>query len=171
VTVSWNRFLNHDKTSLIGSSDSAAADRGKLRVTVHHNLYDGVEQRSPRVRFGQIHLYNNYYKFENLPGWQYGWGVGVESQIYAENNFFKADASVTADRIIERLNGTSIFESGTYLNGTAPSHLIDLVAAYNAVNDPDLVPTVGWAPTFFTAIEPTSDVPSAVQNDAGPFIW
>jgi pectate lyase len=70
VTVSWNRFLNHDKTSLIGSSDSAAADRGKLRVTFHHNLYDGVEQRSPRVRFGQIHLYNNYYKFENLPGWQ-----------------------------------------------------------------------------------------------------
>src|SRR5690242_7318012 len=32
VTVSWNRFLNHDKTSLIGSSDSATADRGKLRV-------------------------------------------------------------------------------------------------------------------------------------------
>ncbi len=28
ITVSWNQFLNHDKTMLIGSSDSAAADRG-----------------------------------------------------------------------------------------------------------------------------------------------
>ena len=62
VTVSWNRFRNHDKTMLIGSSDSAAADRGKLRVTFHHNLFDGVGQRAPRVRFGQVHVYNNYYK-------------------------------------------------------------------------------------------------------------
>jgi pectate lyase len=123
------------------------------------------------VRFGQVHLYNNYYKSENLTGWQYSWGVGAESQIYAENNFFKTDASITPDRIISRLNGASIFESGTYLNGTAPSHLVDLVAAYNAVHDPDLIPTVGWAPTFFTTIQPTCAVPSAVQNNAGPFIW
>ena len=43
VTVSWNRFENHDKVMLIGSSDSgttAANDRGKLRVTLHHNLFE-----------------------------------------------------------------------------------------------------------------------------------
>ena len=171
VTVSWNRFLNHSKTSLIGSSDSATADRGKLRVTFHHNFYDGVDQRAPRVRFGQVHLYNNYYKLERLESWQYSWGVGVESQIYAENNYFEADGAVTADRIIQRFGGTSIFESGTCLNGTAPCHLIDVVAAYNAANDPDLIPTVAWAPTFFMTIQPTEDVPSAVQNEAGPFTW
>jgi pectate lyase len=62
VTVSWNRFRNHDKTMLIGSSDSgatAANDRGKLRVTLHHNVFDGIGQRAPRVRFGQVHVYNN----------------------------------------------------------------------------------------------------------------
>src|SRR5688572_2651617 len=50
VTVSWNRFLNHDKVMLIGSSDNAPADIGKLRVTLHHNLWAGLGQRAPRVR-------------------------------------------------------------------------------------------------------------------------
>jgi pectate lyase len=171
VTVTWNRFLDHDKVSLIGSSDTAAADRGKLRVTLHHNLYDGVLQRAPRVRFGQVHVYNNYYKVEQLPEYVYSWGVGVESQIYAENNFFKTDDSVTPDELIDRFNGTAIFAAGTKLNGTPDRNLIDLVAAWNAVNDPDLIPTVGWTPTFFTTVQPTKSVPSAVQNDAGPFIW
>jgi hypothetical protein len=30
---------------------------------------------------------------------------------------------------------------------------------------------VSWTPTLFTTIQPTKNVPSAVQNDAGPFIW
>jgi pectate lyase len=171
VTVSWNRFLNHDKVSLIGSSDSAAADRGKLRITFHHNLYDGARQRAPRVRFGQVHVYNNYYKVERLPTYIYSWGVGVESAIYAENNFFKTDATVTPDQLIDRFSGTAIFASGTHVNGTPDKNLVDLVAAWNAVNDPDLIPSVSWTPTFFTTVQATKDVPSAVQNDAGPFIW
>ncbi len=171
VTVSWNRFLNRNRGSLIGSSNGATADRGKLRVTFHHNLFDGVVQRSPRVRFGQVHVYNNYYKVERLPGYLYSWGVGIESAIYAENNFFKTDDTVTPDQLIDELDGTMIFETGTHVNGTAPRHLTDVVAAWNAVNDPDLLTSVGWVPTLFAVIEPTKDVPSAVQNDAGPFIW
>jgi pectate lyase len=171
VTVSWNRFLTHDKVSLIGSSDSATADRGKLRVTFHHNLYDGLGQRAPRVRFGQVHVYNNYYKIERLPSYQYSWGVGIESAIYAENNFFKTDKTVTPARFISRLNGRAIFETGTQVNGTPIKNLVDVVAAWNAVNDPDLVENVGWVPSLFLTIQPTGDVPAAVQNDAGPFIW
>ena len=41
------------------------------------------------------------------------WGVGIESAIYAENNFFKTDKTVTPDQFISRLNGTAIFEAGT----------------------------------------------------------
>lgn len=171
VTVSWNRFLDHDKVSLVGSSDGATADRGKLRVSFHHNLYDGVGQRAPRVRFGQVHVYNNYYKIERLPEFQYSWGVGIESAIYAENNFFRTDRSVTPDRFIARFNGSAIFASGTLVNGTPAKNLVDVVAAWNAVNDPDLGTDVGWAPSLFGVIQPTNKVPSAVQNDAGPFIW
>jgi pectate lyase len=171
VTVSWNRFRNHDKLMLIGSSDGATADRGKLRVTLHHNLLDGIGQRAPRARFGQVHVYNNYYKIERLPTYGYSWGVGVESAIYAQNNFFKTDNTVSPDQFISRLNGTAIFEEGTHHNGTGANNLVDVVAAWNAVNDPDLVETVGWTPTLFLEIQPTKKVPSSVQNDAGPFVW
>jgi pectate lyase len=36
---------------LIGNSDQATEDRGHLRVTLHHNLFDDIGQRTPRVRF------------------------------------------------------------------------------------------------------------------------
>ncbi len=171
VTVSWNRFKDHDKVMLIGSSDSATADRGKLKVTLHHNLFDNVGQRVPRVRFGQVHIYNNYYKIEKMPNYVYSWGVGIESAIYAENNFFKTDKSITPDQFIEAFKGTAIHEAGTYLNGTPDKNLVNVLAAYNAVNDPDLSGIVGWTPTLFLEIQPTGKVPSAVQNDAGPFNW
>jgi pectate lyase len=62
VTVSWNQFAAHDKTLLIDHSDSVTADSERLRVTLHHNLFDGTGQRMPRVRFGKVHVYNNVYR-------------------------------------------------------------------------------------------------------------
>jgi len=101
VTVSWNRFRNHDKTMLIGSSDSASADRGKLRVTFHHNSFESLGQRAPRVRFGQVHVFNNFYEIENLGHYLYSWGVGIESAIF-----------------IDRFNGTAIHARGTLVNAS-----------------------------------------------------
>jgi pectate lyase len=175
VTVSWNRFENHDKVMLIGSSDSAAADRGKLRVTLHHNLFEDTGQRTPRVRFGQVHIYNNYYNIDNPENYVYSWGVGIESAIYAQNNFFRVNPStgITPDQFIAVFRGTAIHESGTMLNAPSQSgqHAIDVVAAYNAVNDPDLSSDVGWTPALFVGLTETQDVPSDVQSGAGPFNW
>jgi pectate lyase len=171
VTVSWNRFLNHDKTMLIGSSDNAPADVGKLRVTLHHNLFSGIGQRAPRVRFGQVHLYNNLYRIQDLPTYGYSWGVGIQSAIYAENNYFRTDETVTPDMFIERFNGTAIHATGTLVNGRSDRYLVDVVGVYNAVNDPDLGTDVGWTPTLFTAIDETKRVPVQVTLRAGPFAW
>jgi pectate lyase len=171
VTVSWNRFLDHDKLMLIGSSDGAIADRGKLRVTIHHNLFDNVGQRAPRVRFGQVHVYNNYYKIINSPRYGYSWGVGIESAIYAENNYFKTDQKVTPDQFVAVYKGTAIHESGTRVNGTPGGGFVDVRAAYNAANDPDLLGEVGWTPTLFSEILETQRVIPAVESDAGPFNW
>jgi pectate lyase len=149
ITVSWNQFLNHDKTMLIGSSDSAAADRGALRVTLHHNLFADVGQRAPRVRFGQVHVYNNYYFVGSRTNYGYSWGVGIESQIYAENNFFDIQQPYSAADVIDRFNGTRISDVGNCLGiwfGCMPT---DFVAAWNVVNDPDLVPDAGWTPTLY----------------------
>jgi pectate lyase len=168
VTVSWNRFLSHDKVMLIGSSDSATADRGKLRVTLHHNLFEDVNQRAPRVRFGQVHVYNNLYKIERT--WRYGgsWTVGVESAIVADNNFFRVDDTVSLDRIIGVSKGKVISESGTLLDGPADKNLTSLTAIYNAARDPDLGTDAGWVPTLVAAMDRTRHVLPAVQAHAGP---
>jgi pectate lyase len=168
VTVSWNRFTDHDKVMLIGSSDSASGDRGKLRVTLHHNLFDRVIQRGPRVRFEQVHIYNDYYVISD-GGYSFSWGVGVESQIFAENNFFEVLGTVTPDRFIRRFGGTAIHVGETCVNGPAAADCIDVLEAYNAVNSPALSPDVGWTPELSTLMHPTEAVPALVWHNAGPF--
>ncbi len=170
VTVSWNRFLNHDKVMLIGSSDNAPLDVGKLRVTVHHNLFENLGQRTPRVRYGQVHVYNNYYNVGQGPNYVYSWGVGIASAIYAENNYFDS-RDVTPDRFIAVYKGTAIHAAGTYVDGHSSHNLVDVLAAYNAVNDPDLSGDVGWTPTLFTRVDPTQSLPGLVPAQAGPFNW
>ncbi|MFA9559677.1 fibronectin type III domain-containing protein [Evansella sp. AB-rgal1] len=85
VTVSWNKFYNHDKVSLVGHDDKHTADRGLLKVTYHHNWFSDLGQRNPRVRYGSVHLYNNYYN--NVS--EYAFGVGVEATLISENNFIE----------------------------------------------------------------------------------
>jgi pectate lyase len=91
VTVSWCKFsypnqTQHNFVNLIGNGDNVFTDRGKLRVSMHHNWYhDGCKERMPRVRFGQVHIYNTYYGAANN---NYNIGVGNESQILVENSYF-----------------------------------------------------------------------------------
>ena len=85
VTVSWNRFHDHDKTLLVGhDDDNGAQDTGRLRVTYHHNFFDGSDQRNPRVRFSPlVHVYNNYYDDNS-----YGVASTNESGLFVEGNYF-----------------------------------------------------------------------------------
>jgi pectate lyase len=62
VTISWCIFHDHYKTILIGHSDSATDDRGKLKVTLHHNYFYNIHSRTPSLRFGVAHVFNNYFK-------------------------------------------------------------------------------------------------------------
>ncbi|MHC4440321.1 MAG: pectate lyase family protein, partial [Planctomycetota bacterium] len=68
ITVSWCKFYftasnsKQSRVSLIGSSDSATDDLGKLHITFHHNWFGSLcWQRIPSVRYGRVHIYNNYY--------------------------------------------------------------------------------------------------------------
>lgn len=87
VTVSYNHFNGTDKTSLIGSSSSNRESTGN--ITFHHNFFDGTSQRTPRVRWHNIHVYNNYYYNTK----NYGVGATCNSSIFAENNYFEDAAS------------------------------------------------------------------------------
>lgn len=86
VTVSWNRLHHHDKTMLAGAADTNGdTDIGHLRVTYHHNFFDGTNQRNPRIRFGNpVHIYNNYYRATT----SYGAASTCNAGVLVEKNYF-----------------------------------------------------------------------------------
>lgn len=150
VTTSYNVFRDHDKGLLIGSTNNpGGGDPGRLNVTAHHNLFDGLGQRAPRVRFGKVDVYNNHYR---LPvsgpfSYQYSWGVGVESAIYAENNFFSFGPDTDPASVVADWGGTAMTERGTWVRtGRGLGHPMSLLDAYNAANDPPLGDDAGWVP-------------------------
>ena len=85
VTLSWNHFYNHDKTSLMGHSDNQVSDTA-MKVTYHHNFFNGTRQRHPRVRFGKAHVYNNYYL--SAANTIYGVSSNLNAQVMVEGNYF-----------------------------------------------------------------------------------
>lgn len=94
VTVSWCKFWytdeshDHRLNGLIGSGGGDhPEDWGKLKVTYHHNWFAGlVDQRMPRLMYGQAHVFNNYYASK---GNSYCVGVGSYGMALIENNYFK----------------------------------------------------------------------------------
>ncbi|MEJ3743054.1 pectate lyase [Actinomycetes bacterium KLBMP 9797] len=160
VTASFNRFTGRDKVMLIGSSNTVGPDVGRLNVTLHHNVFDGTMQRLPRVRFGQVDLYNNFYKLAG-DGFSYAWGVGVQSAVHAENNFLALGEGVTPADIVYDWGGTAITEKGTWVRtGNQRPGPVSLLDAYNAANDPDLGVDAGWTPTLRSGpVLPAAAVP------------
>ncbi|MCG7286462.1 polysaccharide lyase family 1 protein [Cellulomonas sp. ACRRI] len=131
VTVSSSVFRDHDKTNLVGSGDGRQAlDGGRLRVTWHHNLWDDAGQRLPRVRFGDVDVYNNYVRVGQGGAelFDYAWGVGVESSIWAERNAFDLPEDLPVSAIVKRWGGTRLHAERTLVNGVE----VDVLAAYNA---------------------------------------
>ena len=157
ITISYSTFANHNKTMLIGSSDSKISDEGKLHVTLHHNYFHDVVQRLPRVRFGQVHVYNNYFASDITNGeyaYAYALGVGKKSQIYAENNV----ADITGKdytSFVKVFGGKQLTTVNNMFNG----QIID------TFND-TLIP-VDWKPELFTTIDPVNEVKENVLHNAG----
>ncbi|MGW6494674.1 pectinesterase family protein [Nonomuraea angiospora] len=160
VTLSWNHLSDHDKVTLIGNTDSPTryGEEDKLKVTLHHNYFEGLGQRAPRVRFGQVHVYNNYYTGGDGHG--YSIGVGFGSKVYAENNAFYG---IAADKVLSVFNGTAISAKGNLVDG-APA---DVVAAYNAAHGTAVGPDAGWTPALFTRVHPPQALRALVPAGAG----
>jgi pectate lyase len=125
VTVSRCHFFNHNKTMLIGADPKHYQDRC-IRVTIHHCFYDGTKQRHPRVRFGKVHLYNNYTR-----GWTvYAVCASVEAQILSQHCIYEAGDkkkgfeyySEKAGDCDHEASGTLRSEDDLFLNG-AQGHM------------------------------------------------
>ena len=120
VTVSWNHFHSHSKTCLVGHSDSYTADRGRLRVTYHHNFFDGTEQRHPRVRFAEpVHVYNNYYRNNAL----YGVASTEDAGVLVEANYFENVPHPVYSGYDESGPGRVVERNNVYVNSGTPQTL------------------------------------------------
>jgi pectate lyase len=141
VTVSWNRIFGHDKSMLLGHSDSnASEDVGHLRVTYHHNWLDGSGTRHPRVRFGNpVHVFNNYY-FNN----EYGVASTMDAGVLVEGNSFEnvdeptlvGYASSDPGTLVERNNlyvGSGTPESAGSVAGIPYSYSLDSASSVKAI--------------------------------------
>ena len=89
ITVSYCKFMDHDKTSLIGSSDSDG-DSSSRMITYHHNYFYNCAQRLPMVRNTTFHMYNNCFDSSSSAPYTQSYAVGVRSGaiVYSENNYF-----------------------------------------------------------------------------------
>ncbi|WP_437808843.1 pectate lyase family protein [Sorangium sp. So ce1078] len=147
VTISWNHFVETDKTMLLGHDDSnGPQDTGRLHVTYHHNWLDHTVQRNPRVRFGQAHVFNN---FANELG-DYFIGLGTGASVHAEGNY------------VDNVKRTSKDYGGTDLTWT-DSNLVGETLHGGVENGKGFDPTAYYAITA----DPAADVPAIVMSQAG----
>lgn len=153
VTVSWNRFHDHHKTCLLGHSDSAqiqALDRGKLRVTYHHNYFDGSKTRHPRVRFGEgVHVFNNLYR-----NCDYGVASVMDAAVLVEANVFDNVSKPTLT---------------SYGDSPNPGRLVESANLYLRSGQPQVRGTVPRSLIPYPyQLEPATDIQALVARRAGP---
>jgi pectate lyase len=158
VTVSYTKFWyrgrsgGHQFSNLIGNSDSNSGDAGKLRVTWHHNWWaDRVVERQPRVRYGQVHLFNNLW---TSSGNNYCVGVGANANVLVQNNVFigVSDPMNTAD----------------YSNGSSIAHQDGNIFTNTNGMTADLRGGSVFTPPYTVTMDAASTVEAAVRAGAGP---
>jgi pectate lyase len=87
VTLSYSILRNSGRGGLIGSSES---DRSNGFVTFHHNLYENIDSRTPLLRGGIAHIYNNSYVSIH----ESGINSRAGGQAKVENNYFRNSKDV-----------------------------------------------------------------------------
>jgi pectate lyase len=162
ITVSWTKFhytlrsdvggsdstgaSGHRFSSLIGSGDNVTTDAGHLNVTFHHDWWaENVNQRMPRTRFGQIHVFNNLY---TSTGDSYCTNSGIQTHVLVENNVY---ANVN--------NPFSPDANGDML---ARGNLFQMTTGTNTATG------VGFVPTYPYKLDPTATLEAAIRAGAGP---
>ncbi len=160
VSVTYNRFALHQKNTLVGGSDRAQGDREHLRVTFKGNLFEHVSERAPRVRYGQVHLLNNYHVGDRKhPVYAHGYsvGAGTEAHVIAHANAYEIQGASNCAHVVRapgRSDGVHV-DHGSTLNGQP------LTGCPHGGE-------VGWRVPYQFAALPAHEVPRHVLANAGP---
>lgn len=165
VTISWTKFWysghrpgGHQFSNLVGSSDDEPGDVGHLRVTYHHDWWaDNVHERMPRVRYGQVHVFNSLY---TARGNSYCVGLGVFANILTESNVF--------------YEVSNPIESSSYSNDQSIVVSHDNLYVQSAGSNQDRGTDV-FTPPYDYSLGSVVDVQAAIEGGAGvcasPFVF
>ena len=152
ITVSWNRFHDTNLSVLIGGGVDAASDKGKLRVTLHHNYWYNVSEREPSISWGNVHMFNNYH--ENNSGYSIGSRSGAI--VRTDNEYFFNCKTPLATKVAETDDG--------YFSGIS-TNIYDKSGSNKITTSESK-----WIPTYEykSYLHSAAQVPSVVKNGAGP---
>jgi pectate lyase len=170
VTISWTKFhytartddvgddstgaAGHRYSNLVGGSDNTTADADALNVTWHHDWWaDNVVERQPRVRFGENHLFNNYWA---SPATNYCVRAGIQAHILIENSYFDGVDSPHQFNNASDEQSASITVHGNVYDGTSGTQVTG--GGGPAFTDP---------PYAYT-LDDAAAVPELVRGGAGP---
>jgi pectate lyase len=170
VTISWTKFhysprtdeggsdstgaAGHRYSNLVGGSDNTTADANALNVTWHHNWWaDNVVERQPRIRFGENHLFNNYWASATT---NYCVRAGIQAHVLIENSYF--DGVRTPHQFN---NATDQMSASITVDGNV----------YDATTGTQVTGGGGPAftdPPYEYQLDDAEAVPELVQREAGP---
>jgi len=167
VTVSWTRFSystrrtdpvagasGHRFSNLIGAADAVAIDANKLNVTYHHCWWaENVDQRMPRTRAGQIHVFNNLY---TSSGNSYCTNAGWDARLLVQNNVYVG---------VNNPYNISTFPAPNQAHNGNMAIAGNLLSSATNVSAPT---GSGFQPPYVYELDPTSGLEAAIRSGAGP---
>ncbi|MFD7710191.1 polysaccharide lyase family 1 protein [Streptomyces sp. NPDC059786] len=154
VTLSYSVLRDSGRGGLIGSSES---DLTNGYVTFHHNLYENIDSRTPLLRGGTAHIYNNHYVSLNESG--INSRAGAKAKV--DNNYFEDSKDVLGTFYTDELGSWQV--SGNVFDNVTWSATGD--ENYPAGPDPQSNTTVG-IPYSYT-LDSAACVPDVVSRTAG----
>lgn len=139
ITISWNKF---EAVNMKAVLISAADDYTKIsaQVSLHHNWFDNISSRSPRLGPVTVHMWNNY-----ISNWtEYGTAISGAGDLLLQNNIYENYSSTNAvDADYGNIPANSVKATGNLLLGS-PLPVIETRGTF-----PDFV--INYSPNLETA--------------------
>jgi pectate lyase len=154
VTLSYSILRNSGRGGLVGSSES---DRSNGFLSYHHNLYENIDSRTPLLRGGIAHIYNNSYVSLHESG--INSRAGARAKV--DNNYFRNSKDVLGTFYTDEMGfwqvSGNIFDNVTWSGPGSENH----PAGPNPVSN-----TTVSIPYSYS-LDGASCVPSIVSQTAG----
>ncbi|WFE49387.1 polysaccharide lyase family 1 protein [Micromonospora sp. WMMD1155] len=154
VTLSYSILRNSGRGGLVGSSES---DLSNGFITYHHNLYENIDSRTPLLRGGTAHIYNNHYVSLHESG--INSRAGAKAKV--ENNYFRDSKDVlgtfyTSERGYWQVSG-NILDNVTWSGAGSDTYPAG----------PDLTSTTSVSIPYPYRLDAASCVPDVVRQTVG----